>query len=446
MNLHPRGNFCWRLLAGLIIGTSFTTIGFAAGAQESLKTSQAPADSALWKQTRIQHQKLPTQDIWWTVNGKDMLWNFKNLHQLFPTANVYRTGTPSKLEIDLDPRLRDYQLEIDGSEMTLDQFINSDRSTVMGMVVLHKGKIAFESYPRMRDYEMPIHWSVAKVFPGLLVRILEERGQIDVSKPIDFYLQELSGSSFAQVTVRNLLDMASGLDCGDQYVTRDSCYYQYSISVGDGHWREGDPKDPYTFLAALQAERLSPQGERYSYSGVNTFILSWLVEKVTGLNFQDALSQEVWSKIGAEANASFLAPNQGVAMTHGGFLSRLRDLARFGALYTPSFELVADTAVISQAHLDLLQDHGRPELTADTRQMPGFKHNVYQWDAVLEDGTMFKGGWAGQGLIVNPRWDVVAVYNGYFKDDNYSEEPLMPHILSALKTLYGNESAAVEQR
>jgi hypothetical protein len=59
---------------------------------------------------------------------------------------------------------------------------------------------------------------------------------------------------------------------------------------------------------------------------------------------------------------------------------------------------------------------------------------------------MFKGGWAGQGLIVNPRWDVVAVYNGYFKDDNYSEEPLMPHILSALKTLYGNESAPVEQR
>ena len=136
MNLHPRGNFCWRLLAGLIISTSFTTIGFAAGAQESLKTSQVPADSALWKQTRIQHQKLPTQDIWWTVNGKDMLWNFKNLHQLFPTANVYRSGTPSKLEIDLDPRLRDYKLEIDGSEMTLDQFINSDRSTVMGVVVL----------------------------------------------------------------------------------------------------------------------------------------------------------------------------------------------------------------------------------------------------------------------------------------------------------------------
>ena len=50
---------------------------------------------------------------------------------------------------------------------------------------------------------------------------------------------------------------------------------------------------------------------------------------------------------------------------------------------------------------------------------------------------MFKGGWAGQGLIVNPKWDVVAVYNGYFKDDKFSEEALSILILAALKSTYG---------
>ncbi|SVE21146.1 uncharacterized protein METZ01_LOCUS474000, partial [marine metagenome] len=39
-----------------------------------------------------QMRKLPTDDIWWTVNGKDMAWNFKNLHMIFPTVNVYRDG------------------------------------------------------------------------------------------------------------------------------------------------------------------------------------------------------------------------------------------------------------------------------------------------------------------------------------------------------------------
>ena len=165
----------------MIVGSIFPYLSFAAITEQSGKSLLSNSDSASWKQTRLQHQRLPTEDIWWTVNGKDMLWNFKNLHQLFPTANVYRAGTQSKLEVDLDPRLRDYMLEIDGSEMTLEQFIHSDRSTVMGLVVLRKGKIVFESYPRMRDYEMPVHWSVAKVFPGLLVRILEERGQVDVT-------------------------------------------------------------------------------------------------------------------------------------------------------------------------------------------------------------------------------------------------------------------------
>ena len=26
----------------------------------------------------------------------------------------------------------------------------------------------------------------------------------------------------------------------------------------------------------------------------------------------------------------------------------------------------------------------------------GLKHSIYQWDAILDDGTMFKGGWVGK--------------------------------------------------
>ena len=123
----------------MIVGSIFPHLSFAAITEQSGKSLLSNSDSASWRQTRFQHQRLPTEDIWWTVNGKDMLWNFKNLHQLFPTANVYRADTQSELEVDLDPRLRDYMLEIDGSEMTLEQFIHSDRSTVMGLVVLRKG-------------------------------------------------------------------------------------------------------------------------------------------------------------------------------------------------------------------------------------------------------------------------------------------------------------------
>ncbi|MEM7079343.1 MAG: serine hydrolase domain-containing protein [Pseudomonadota bacterium] len=407
----------------------------------------APANT--WQDNRRAHTRLPADDIWWTVNGADMRWNFKNLHQIFPTVNVYRMGKIAELEYSLDKRIDTHAVATPDGRIPFADFIASPASTTMGVVILHKGRIVFERYPRMQDYEMPIYWSVAKVFPGLLVRLLEERGKIDVSQPIEHYLPSLKDSDLRGITVRNLLDMASGLDCADEYEQRASCYYQFSISIGDGHWQPGDPRDPYAFLRSLKAQRVAPQGERFSYSGLNTFVLSWLVEKITGLSFQDALTQEVWRHIGAEADGSFIAPHAGIALTPGGFLSRMRDLARFGLLYTPSASVVTEQPIISAAHLDLLQNGGNPALLRNAgAQAPGVKHNVYQWDAVLENGTLFKGGWAGQGLIINPQWDVVAVYTGYFKDDAYSELPLRPRILALLDTLYGASSppAGSEER
>ena len=50
-------------------------------------------------ETIKQINALPTDDIWWTVNGKDMLWNFKNLNKIFPTTTVYRKGQVRALKL-----------------------------------------------------------------------------------------------------------------------------------------------------------------------------------------------------------------------------------------------------------------------------------------------------------------------------------------------------------
>ena len=121
-------------------------------------------------------------------------------------------------------------------------------------------------------------------------------------------------------------------------------------------------------------------------------MLAWLVEKLAGMPFQDALSKEVWFHIGAESNASYIAPRYGVAVTHGGFMARLRDLARFGLLFTPSYGTVSDRRIISEAHVAFLLNEGNPKLLANAdAAMPGFKHSIYQWDAVFADGTPLQG-------------------------------------------------------
>ena len=85
---------------------------------------------------------------------------------------------------------------------------------------------------------------------------------------------------------------------------------------------------------------------------MSTFIVGWLVEKLTGYPFQDVFTREIWWHLGAEADASFIAYRYGIPLTHGGFLAKPRDLARFGLLFTPSHRLVSPRKIISDEHIE----------------------------------------------------------------------------------------------
>jgi len=92
---------------------------------------------------------------------------------------------------------------------------------------------------------------VAKDYVSSIIAILEDRGEIDVSKPIDHYISKLKGSAFAGVSIRNVLDMATGIECAEEYVDKESCYYRYSMSVGDGYYNDESPDNPYQLLASI---------------------------------------------------------------------------------------------------------------------------------------------------------------------------------------------------
>jgi hypothetical protein len=47
--------------------------------------------------------------------------------------------------------------------------------------------------------------------------------------------------------------------------------------------------------------------------------------------------------------------------------------------------------------------------------------NAYQWDAIFEDGDMYKSGFGGQGLYVSPSRDMVIVWFGTGDGSTYEE-------------------------
>ena len=392
---------------------------------------------------RAQIAKLPTDDVWWNVYGEDQAWNFKNLHRFMPTVNVYREGQVRTLAQRPMSDIPNQIVNTPIGSIGFKDFLDSDESTTMSIVILHEGDVVFEYYPNQQPYEKPIYWSATKALVAALVGILADRGQVDITQPISHYLPRLKDSDYANINVRNLLDMATGINCPEEYFDQSSCYYKYSVTIGDGYWTQDSPDSPYDMLASLKPGITAPQGTQYQYSGVNAFILSWLVEDIMNMPFQDAVSKEIWSKMGAESDASILAPRYGVPIAHGGLLARSRDVARFGLLYTPSYTKISDSQIISDRMIDLILNDKNPNLTLKTNKAgqlpPDFSHSGYLWDAVYTNDDFYRGGWAGQGLLINPTKDIVAVYTGYAIDPQESQPDLLPILRQVLNNVFSNQ-------
>jgi CubicO group peptidase (beta-lactamase class C family) len=411
-------------------------LAFDAGAgEEFLPTTTV-------EETIEQFGKLPADDIWWTVNGESMRWNNLNLAKFVPAVTVHRGGPVRELQSRKMPEIAAFEVETPTGKQPFREFLESPQSTTMSVLLVHRGKIVFEHYPRQQPHDKPLFWSVTKAFVSTVLAILEDRGEVDVSKPVDHYIPRLKDSPYGGVKIRDVLDMASGIDCGDEYEDKSSCYYRYSASIGEGFRGPEAADNPYDYIASLPADtRWSEPGTGYSYSGVDTFVLGWLVEEITGMPFQDALSREVWMHIGAESDALIWAGRYGIPLTSGGLMTRVRDMARFGLLFTPSADAVADRKIISARYLDIILHGARPALRKNSAygdiSAEGVLGNVYQWDSVWENGDFMKGGWAGQGLMINPGRDLVAVWTGYY-DEEGKNISVLPMIRAIWDGVFGD--------
>jgi CubicO group peptidase (beta-lactamase class C family) len=352
----------------------------------------------------------------WDDGGEISRFAFLSVPEIFETAVVPRgDGEVLPLETALEGAIARYEVALEeGGVMPFDDYVSA--GALDGIAILRGGKIVYESYPRMRRGDRHILFSVSKVLVSTVVAILEDRGLVDVSKPLETYVPALRQTAWEGIPVLDVLDMASGIDAlegiEDSYTNPERKHYQFEASLGWLPKTEGLPpsvleEDTYGFLATL--EKKSGPGEVWEYVSANTMALAWLTEEVSGKKFPELLSETVWSKMGAEADGLLSVNSRGQAVVHGGVVATLRDVARFGLLFTRG----RDRGVVSESCLRKILEGGRPELlTAAGRGSEDVRHATYQWDRVYRDGSLFKGGFGGQGLYVSPEKDVVIAYFG----------------------------------
>jgi len=149
---------------------------------------------------------------------------------------------------------------------------------------------------------------------------------------VPFYLPEMAGTAYADVRLRELLDMQVGVAYSEVYSDPASGVWDYARAGG---WRArpagyAGPTNFCEYLHTLRKE--GEHGAAFAYKTVNTELLCWIMRRVTGRAFADLLSERIWSQIGCEQDAYLSVDSIGFEMGGAGLSATLRDLARFGEL------------------------------------------------------------------------------------------------------------------
>jgi len=252
--------------------------------------------------------------------------------QALPTAPVATGPKPSPLPrrtVDLDGVSYQWQ----GRAKTVRQYVTSTETDIAAFV--HRGRIVDDLYANGWDAETRHQpWSVTKSFVSALVGIaVEQRRVRSIEDPIERYVPDLRGTAWTGTTIRNLLEMESGVhwDEGTPVLAQNTQVQQWIQHALDLYTDGAAGQTRNEFLAALPRE--APQGTKFSYNSGNTQVLAWMLEKVYGKPFNRIISEQLWAPAGMAGDARVMTDRVGDAIASQGLYSRVFDLARFGELF-----------------------------------------------------------------------------------------------------------------
>ncbi|UPQ89423.1 serine hydrolase [Vibrio sinaloensis] len=362
----------------------------------------------------------------WQSGNDDSVYYNLNIPSFFKSSVVAPPFAPSTLERQIDERIKHVSFTAhDGSKTpTLERYLTGPKQ-VQAMMMAHKGKVVFETYPGMNPTDFHVWMSASKTTAGLLVSMLAQDGKIDLSKPVSHYVTELKGSAWDKVSVKDTMNMAPALDNEETFESLSnpkswmSTFFTaiFESPAGSHKWRE--------LLKEVQPLPNEKPGERFRYSTANTQVLVLVVESVTNMSWQHYWNQRVWSKIGAKNSFIVGLTPDGTPIGGGLNFTTAEDMLRYAMIYTPSYQAVSNEQIVDNELLRLIQNMGSPEAYKISTELEYGKRwfgetpklNTAQWDHAFADGAMFKHGNMGQGIYVDPKRDFCAIYFGLASND-----------------------------
>ena len=284
--------------------------------------------------------------------------------------------------------------------------------SVTSTLVLKDGAIVHEAYYLgTAPDDRRISWSVAKSYLSALFGILVDQGAIaSLDDPVTKYAPVLAGGAYDEATVRNVLQMSSGITFDEDYLDYDSDINRMGRVLALG----GRMDD---FAAGLTESFAGPR-ETWKYTSIDTHVVGMVARGATGRDIADLMSENLIKPLGLDRTPLYLTDGVGVAFVLGGLNITTRDYARFGQMILQNGEWQGKQIVPA--------DWIAVSTSPSARTEQGRISYGYQWwiPVGAAPGQFMGRGIYGQYLYIDQFAGVVIVATGadrQFREDGVNE-------------------------
>ena len=327
-------------------------------------------------------------------------YNFINMKEFFPTSTPIKASEDPYIFKKKDGFLMPNTYEFEGEEKQIIESI--DYFNTDGLMILKDGEVHYENYwNENKETSRHIIWSVSKSFLSALVGIALDEGLIeDINDPIIKYLKDFKDTGYKGVSIKNLLQMSSGIEFNEDYGDPNSDINRYARVTATGTSQR-------EFAKTLKNSR--KPGTYNHYISLDSQMLGMLIAEVSNMSVKEYLHEKIWSKIGMQDDAFYLTDKQEVEMSLGGLNVTLRDMAKFGQLFLNNgewngnqivpLEWVANSTTPLDVHV---QPNAGDEFTSDA-----WGYGYQWWVPGPEVSDYTAHGIYNQFIYINPESNVV---------------------------------------
>ena len=342
---------------------------------------------------------LRLQTVSTLFDADKIVYNFSNMKEAFLHNQLESSPKTYAFDEEIEPLPN--KIKINGEKFNLENILAELDTTAL--VIIKDGKLIHESYYRgTQRNDLRISWSVAKSFMSGLYGKALESGDIDsIDDKVVKYVPSLEGSAYGGATIRNVLNMASGITFNEDYMDPKSDINDMGRLLG-----LGGSMDQYA--VNLKSKDIEA-GERWKYVSIDTHIAAMVLREATGKNLHDLFNETYSNFLGFDIAPYYLTDGKNVAFALGGLNLTTRDYAKFGQLFLQN-GIFNDKQVIPSSWVSQSTNHSAP--TIGDR---GVGYGYQWWIPMPQEGSnkgdFTASGVYGQYVYVNPSKGIVIAKN-----------------------------------